>query len=555
MIGVIADPAEHNVVSEFFELFKTPWEFYRTDRHYDVLLCAGDGKCEEPAKLLLLYASRKTPFDEKQKIQTGRQQKHACVLLYQGNRIPIYGGTISISEKGSPFLTVEGSQECVANLNRTNDRALVRIGYDLFGEIRTLLTVGQPLANANLPALELHIALLRDLITGCGVRLVEIPPIPDGSRFVVCLTHDVDHPSIRQHKWDHTMFGFLYRAILGSFWKFFCGRMPIQDLLTNWAAALSLPLVYLGLVKDFWREFGDRYLELEGSLPSTFFVIPNRDHQGKNSNGLAPRLRAAGYEAQDIADAIQKLMTAGCEVGLHGIDAWVDGSRGHAELEKIRNLTGISEIGVRMHWLYYDQQSPSTLETSGATYDSTIGYNETVGYRAGTTQVYKPLDASQLLELPLHVMDTALFFASYLDLSPQQARILLGQMADNAVHFGGTLTINWHDRSLAPERLWGGCYRDLIQDLKSRGAWFSTAGQAISWFRKRRSAAFVTDPIEPGAVRVKVVVAQGNNLPGLRLRIHKVGGLTRIGVGSSDDYVDVAVNESVLVSIPSEARR
>ena len=30
MIGVIADPAEHDVVREFFELFKTPWEFYRS---------------------------------------------------------------------------------------------------------------------------------------------------------------------------------------------------------------------------------------------------------------------------------------------------------------------------------------------------------------------------------------------------------------------------------------------------------------------------------------------------------------------------------------------
>ena len=43
-------------------------------------------------------------------------------------------------------------------------------------------------------------------------------------------------------------------------------------------------------------------------------------------------------------------------------------------------------------------------------YDSTIGYNETVGYRAGTTQPYRPLAASRLLELPLHVMDTALFY-------------------------------------------------------------------------------------------------------------------------------------------------
>ena len=36
MIGVIADSAEQDVVREFFELFKTPWEFYRRDRRYDV---------------------------------------------------------------------------------------------------------------------------------------------------------------------------------------------------------------------------------------------------------------------------------------------------------------------------------------------------------------------------------------------------------------------------------------------------------------------------------------------------------------------------------------
>jgi hypothetical protein len=32
MIGIIANPTEHSVVREFFELFKTPWEFYRSDR-------------------------------------------------------------------------------------------------------------------------------------------------------------------------------------------------------------------------------------------------------------------------------------------------------------------------------------------------------------------------------------------------------------------------------------------------------------------------------------------------------------------------------------------
>jgi hypothetical protein len=555
MIGVIADSAEHNVVREFFELFKTPWEFYHTDRQYDVLLCAGDAQFDGTAKLVLFYAGRKTHFDDQQKIQTGRQRKLACIFSYQENRIPIYGDTVTFLEKESSLLMEEDSQECAAYLDGPRGATLARIGYDLFSEVRTLLTVGQPPANAGMPALELHIALLRDLITGCGVPLVEIPPVPDGYQFVACLTHDVDHPSIRQHKWDHTMFGFLYRAIFGSLRNFIRGHMSVQDLLRNWVAALKLPFVHLGLAKDSWREFDDRYLELEKGLRSTFFVIPFSDQPGKNSHGPAPMLRATRYGAQDIADTVRKLITAGCEVGLHGIDAWRDSSSGREELEEIRHLTGISEIGVRMHWLYNDQQSPATLEAAGAAYDSTIGYNETVGYRAGTTQVYKPLDASQLLELPLHVMDTALFYPSHLDLSAQQARMLLGQMVDNAAHFGGTLTINWHDRSLAPERLWGGCYRELIQELQNRGAWFSTAGQAISWFRKRRSAGFETDSIEPGAVRAKVAVDQGNNLPGLRLRIHKARKLNPIGTHRSEDYVDMAVDESIETSVPSEAGR
>ena len=47
MIGVIATSPDHAVIREFFELFKTPWEFYRHDRSYDVVLCVGDGQCRD----------------------------------------------------------------------------------------------------------------------------------------------------------------------------------------------------------------------------------------------------------------------------------------------------------------------------------------------------------------------------------------------------------------------------------------------------------------------------------------------------------------------------
>jgi peptidoglycan/xylan/chitin deacetylase (PgdA/CDA1 family) len=351
------------------------------------------------------------------------------------------------------------------------------------------------------------------------------------------------------------MFGFLFRAIFDSLRRVFRGQISIRDLLKNWAAALKLPFVYMGLAKDFWSDFGDSYLEMEKGLASTFFVIQFGKRPGRTSQGPAPKIRGAGYEIEDIAGTIRKLVAAGCEVGLHGIDAWLDSSSGRAELEEIRRVTGNSQTGVRMHWLYYDQhRSPLALEEAGAAYDSTVGYNGAVGYRAGTTQVYKPLDAAQILELPLHVMDTALFYPNHLALSPVQAKELLDPVLDNAVHFGGTITINWHDRSVAPERLWVTTYRELIEDLKNRNAWFTTAGQATSWFRKRRAASFETDSNAAGGVRVTVDSCNGEKLPGLRLRIYDVleTGRSRPQAATTwreinfDERIDGIVSSNVL---------
>ncbi|WP_353063301.1 hypothetical protein RBB77_18715 [Tunturibacter psychrotolerans] len=548
MIGVIANAAEHNVIVEFFELFKTPWEFYRGGRRYDVLLCAGDSNFDgDTARLILIYASGNSTFDGGQIESTSRRSK--TTLLHNGSRIPIYGDSTTFREEVSRLLVDEESQQTVIHQHQSCMGLVVRLGYDLFSEVGILLTAGQPAAYAAIPTLDLHIALLRDLIVASGVPLIEIPPVPEGYRFVACLTHDVDHPSIRRHKWDHTMFGFLYRAIVGSWVNFFRGRIGVRALLKNWTAALKLPFVFMGYAKDFWSSFDDRYFELEKGLPSTFFIIPFKDEPGRNSGGLAPAFRAARYGAQDIADTIEKIVSAGCEVGLHGIDAWIDSTNGKKELEEIRRLTGESHIGVRMHWLYYDQQSASALESAEASYDSTVGYKETVGYHAGTTQAYKPLQVNRLLELPMHAMDTALFYPAYMGLSQRQAAEILRQLTDNVSDLGGCITINWHDRSLVSERLWDACYRSLIQDLKDRKAWFATAGQAVAWFRKRRSVVFDIDGSKPNAVRAKVTAHHRNSGPDLRLRIYSPQESNENGAHRSEKYVDIIFNENINVPV------
>jgi len=520
MIGIVASKAEHPAVAEFFELFKTPWEFHRPGAHYDVLLCSNSLVPENSARLLLLYSAQRQPFEECRNIKTRSGPRHDFVS-FRGERMPIYGSCLLFESPCNTVLVHERTNSAAAVSVASGVQVAIRFGFDLFEEVHHLLTQGQPAEFANIPTLDLHVSLLRELIVGQGVPLVEILPVPAGYRFIVCLTHDVDHPRVRYHICDHTMFGFLYRALIGSVVNFCRGRRSLRQVAVNWKAALSLPLVFAGLAKDFWNQL-DRYLELEKDLASTFFVIPTKGDAGVDSNGRTMAKRASRYGSADIVDALKKLLSANSEIAVHGIDAWRDSAKGRDERARIQEITGTVEVGVRMHWLYFNSQASLTLEKAGFSYDSTAGYNETIGYRAGTAQVFKQPNVDHLLELPLHIMDTALFYPSYMNLSDEQAGAAMLPLIENATRFGGVLTINWHDRSLGPERLWGDAYVTLLRDLRARTPWFATAAQAISWFRKRRSAVIESVIREGDSVRVKISVDEDKgNLPGLRLRVHK----------------------------------
>src|SRR5262249_41655099 len=158
----------------------------------------------------------------------------------------------------------------------------------------------------------------------------------------------------------------------------------------NWRAAATLPFVHLGLAKDFWRQL-DRYREIEKGLGSTFFVIPVACRAGRAPDGQAPPRRASAYGVADIADQLRSLRRQEWEAGLHGLDPWCDSGSGSDERERVARVRGGGVTGARMHWLYFDEQAPARLEQAGFSYDSTFGYNETVGFRAGTVQAFRPM--------------------------------------------------------------------------------------------------------------------------------------------------------------------
>lgn len=519
MIGVIASPEEEPIVREFFELFKVPWEFYTDKQKYDVVLC---GDYPNPGgldtKLVVMYSGRETTSDVEPKgpVQT---QGRGTILALAGKRLPIYGDFVTFPESFT-FLRESSSGKPAAWIRQTNDRVLARVGYDLFREIQFLITTGQPQKNAAIPALDRHIQLLRELITSSGIPLLEIPPVPAGYPFIVCLTHDLDHARLSRHKLDPPMFGFLFRATLGSVYRAARGRLSLRNLVSNWVAAAKLPLIYLGLADDIWYSF-DRYVDLENGKPSTFFVVPFEKRPGHPSKRAAPRSRATRYDVSHVAEKLPRLRAAGCEIGLHGIDAWFQASLGRAEAARISEFSKTTTLGVRMHWLFNNEKSPGIIEEAGFSYDSTVGYNETVGYHAGTSQVFKQLSARNLLELPMHVMDTALFYPAHLDLSEKDAFSEILPFLDNATYDGGVVTINWHDRSIAPERQWGNFYMRILQELDTRAAWFCTASNAVSWYRMRRSISFDRATCKDHELRVTLAATSDASIPGFRLRRHQ----------------------------------
>jgi hypothetical protein len=548
LIGVIVKNNEIKEVKEFFQLFKTSWEFYDDSRKYDAILTTKNIPWELNADFLIVYDSKKQQSDSRYE-KSLSSQKNTIELMWNEITVPIYNDLAIFEGNENSVLRTKETQKTIGIKVDAGQRKIFRLGYDLFHEIRYLLKSGQPKKYSHIPTIDIHIAILRNFILDAGIPLLEIPPVPAGYDFVCCLTHDVDFVGIKNHRFDHTMFGFLYRALFVTFIDVFKKRASVRKLLKNWKSALLLPAVYANIVKDFWVQF-DRYVEIEKNLPSTYFFIPFKKRAGKEASGKAPVRRECKYDISDVEFHVRKLISKGSEIGLHGIDAWIDSESGRKEFDQIQQATGNSNIGVRMHWLYFNNETPKHLEKAGFLYDSTCGYNEAVGFKAGTAQVFRPLDAERLLELPLQIQDTALFYPDRMGLDEDSAFELCKMFCKINAMYGGGLTLNWHHRSIAPERLWEEFYKRLLHHLLEYRVWFGTAEEVVRWFEKRRKAQFKEIKIQNRNLKVKICEHENFSGPDLTLRLHKPSTVSEEDRKNTvNDFIDIPIRDSDEIGI------
>lgn len=513
MIGVVAHSTDWPVVREFFELFKTPWEPAVPGQRYRAVITATGLPDDIRADVVVAFGSEPLEVDQANDV--------TLIAHRPGQPVELAGLRTWLHR---PFCTFERTTGIDgASPGGLSYRAVFadlvwnRVGYDIFAEVHHLLTDGQGTAQASWPSLDLHVEALRRILRGNHVSFIEVEPRPSGFPFICCLTHDIDFAGMRRHGVDRTMAGFLSRASFGTVRDLVTRRRTWSEALANLGGVLSWPLVLLGLKSDPWRPFED-YSRADASRASTFFVVATRDHAGVSPRGDIEATRAVRYQADDVRNELASVAAEGREIALHGLDAWRDTSDAVRECAGVARAAGHPVSGVRMHWLYFDNGSPVRLDEAGFDYDSTSGYNEAVGYRAGTSQAFMPPGCAHLLEIPLHVMDTALFFPDRLGLSATEGLARCKPIVDHARDAGGAVVVNWHDRSLAVERQWGRAYEALLAELDEHAPWYATVREAVEWFRWRRGIAF--SRASNGIITLQVPAARPG-LPGAILTVDR----------------------------------
>ena len=117
------------------------------------------------------------------------------------------------------------------------------------------------------------------------------------------------------------------------------------------------------------------------------------------------------------------------------------------------------------------------LERLGIEYDTSLGFSDRPGPRAGFSFPFRPWDHGprgrpRFLELPLLLMDATLAESRYMGLSPSKGRKEVDGVLDRLAAVGGGAAILWHtdrfDRVYG--RGWGGVYEHLLDGIVARAA-------------------------------------------------------------------------------------
>lgn len=274
---------------------------------------------------------------------------------------------------------------------------------------------------------------------------------PGNKKFAACLSHDVDVP-------------FKYNLI-GS----------LKEIKNNPKRAISVFFKFIAKENPYWQFENIMRIEKSYGFRSTFFFCAKRRH-----------IKDPYYNIKNkkIQNIIKKLDKEGFEIGLHGSYLSYNNKK-YLEEEKeiLESILNKKIAGNRQHFLNFSKNTPKILSELGFAYDSTFGSAKKAGFRDNK---YLPFYYGKLLEIPMSVMDAALFSQSK---SYDDAWEKTRNLIDFAERKSALITFNWHEYVFYGTEFkgWGKLYIQILGYLKKKDAYVGSLGSIAASFKHQNS--------------------------------------------------------------------
>lgn len=385
-----------------------------------------------------------------------------------------------ILEGDSLVLYSNGVEEYPCIVQRDNN---LIIGFGIFKEIGHILHghleslwISQHIDEmdkiSKIPIVDVYEKIMFDCLHLCfhkhNIYLAYKHFWPNGKKFAVCLTYDVDRVKKTFQYVTHTI-----------------RHLKKGEINKAFTQMLSL----LRRENPYWNF--DKIMETEKRLgvKSTFFFL----NEQRKASLFAPRewkLYLGRYDIEDpeIVKAMKKLDAEGWEIGVHGsYNSYRDLKMLEEEKRVIEKLIGKKVHGISQHYCNLD--IPGTWEYHEKielVYDATMGFVNEIGFRYGTCFPFHPFNAVKgrtlsLWELPIIIMDTACSFEKR-GVWKECINVL-----NSVEKYNGVMLLRWHPTVFNEQEFPGRSeiYERIIEICKEKDAWITTTSSIAEWLTQR----------------------------------------------------------------------
>jgi len=283
---------------------------------------------------------------------------------------------------------------------------------------------------------------------------------PEGKKFAVTLSHNVEYWNFRTAE-----------------------QFDIEEKKGKGISTWSKWIRYKIGKKLFYDPtiFFKRIIKKEKQLrtSSTFFILTKSNFPDERRNY---------FENEESFTKIVKILKDS-SVSLFGSKE--AGFQYHLLPPEMDKLTGFSANGFRVRYLNLNYQYLfSTLEKGNVKYDSSIGFDSHIGYRAGVSYPFHPYNLEEdrvfnLLEIPIIALDSSLMEQnnqSYIKARKRIIRLIKNSRAHKS-HF----SVSWHMHHLDPIEYpnWSRIYWMLLMFSKRNNAWLCSLDKMYNYWQNK----------------------------------------------------------------------